>query len=90
MIPLLKKAPYFQPAKKATLDMNFSHSSKTLELMSRVQKFMDEEVTPNEALYFEHLVSGEEDWTNWKVPPSTEEHKAKEKGPRLRKHCLHK
>ncbi|MBV1920982.1 MAG: acyl-CoA dehydrogenase family protein, partial [Pseudomonadales bacterium] len=59
--------------------MNFSHSSKTLELMSRVQKFMDEEVTPNEALYFEQLGRGEEDWTKWKVPPIAEELKAKAK-----------
>ena len=59
--------------------MNFSHSSKTLELMSRVQKFMDEEVTPNQALYFEQLVRGEEDWTKWKVPPIAEELKAKAK-----------
>jgi len=58
--------------------MNFSHSSKTLELMSRVQKFMDEEVTPNQALYFEQLVRGE-DWTKWKVPPIAEELKAKAK-----------
>lgn len=58
--------------------MNFSHSDKTLELMSRVQKFMDEEVSPNEALYLEQLDRGE-DWTKWTVPPIAEELKAKAK-----------
>lgn len=59
--------------------MNFSHSSKTQELMSRVQKFMDEEVRPNEALYFEQLVHGEEDWRKWQAPPIVETLKAKAK-----------
>ena len=58
--------------------MNFSHSDKTLELMSRVQKFMDEEISPNEALYLEQLDRGE-DWTTWKVPPIAEELKTKAK-----------
>jgi len=46
--------------------------------MSRVQKFMDEEVSPNEALYLEQLDRGE-DWTKWTVPPIAEELKAKAK-----------
>ncbi|PCJ45507.1 MAG: acyl-CoA dehydrogenase [Moraxellaceae bacterium] len=59
--------------------MIFSHSDKTLELMSRVQTFMDEEVTPNEALYREQLNHGELDWKKWQVPPIMETMKTKAK-----------
>jgi acyl-CoA dehydrogenase len=52
--------------------MNFSHSPKAQEMIARVQQFMDEQVLPNQALYYEQLIGGESDWTRWQVPPIME------------------
>ena len=35
--------------------MNFDHSDKTKELIARVEKFMDENVYPNESVYEEQM-----------------------------------
>lgn len=59
--------------------MHFSHSAKTQELIARVQTFIDEHITPNEALYFEQLNREESDWKKWQVPPIMETLKAKAK-----------
>ncbi len=55
--------------------MDFSHSETAQEMISRVQRFMDENILPNEHLYFEQLGEETPDWTTWKCPPIMEQWK---------------
>lgn len=62
--------------------MDFTHSPKAQDLITRVQKFMDEHILPNEQTYFQQLGGDHEDWTQWKTPEIMHEWKAmaKEQG----------
>ena len=42
--------------------MNFDYSEKVLDLMSKLNAFMDENIYPNEAAYAEHFKTTEEKW----------------------------
>jgi len=53
--------------------MNFEHSPKVRELMTRVEAFMETHVYPAEAGYFEFVEQAENRWT---IPPVMEELKA--------------
>ena len=54
--------------------MDFQYSSRTEELKARIEAFMDENVYPNERLYYEQIdTSG----NRWMEPPILEELKAK-------------
>ena len=54
--------------------MDFQYSSRTKELKARIEAFMDENVYPNERLYYEQIdTSG----NRWMEPPILEELKAK-------------
>ncbi len=57
--------------------MNFSHSPKAREMIDRVQQFMDEQILPNQSLYYEQLIQGDPDWTRWRVPPIMDALKSK-------------
>ena len=52
--------------------MNFDYSPKTRELQNRLERFMDEHIYPNEAVYHAQVGDGE----RWKVLPIIEELKA--------------
>ncbi|GGA58273.1 acyl-CoA dehydrogenase [Kroppenstedtia guangzhouensis] len=56
--------------------MNFNHSEKVKRLQSKLEKFMDEVVYPNERVYTEQLNHGK---SRWRIPPVMEEMKAKAK-----------
>ena len=56
--------------------MDFEHSEQARACMASVERFIDEEVLPNEPVYFEQLVDSR-DYREWKVPPVIEELKAK-------------
>src|SRR5580698_1812739 len=55
--------------------MNFEYSDKVKDLQQRVQAFMDEYITPNEALYHEHVAPSNPD--RWKPVPVIEQLKPK-------------
>ncbi|MGD7044399.1 acyl-CoA dehydrogenase [Jeotgalibacillus proteolyticus] len=57
--------------------MNFSYSSKVMELDEKLQVFMENYVYPNERVYGQQLGSGETRWSC--VPPIMEELKQKAK-----------
>jgi acyl-CoA dehydrogenase len=52
--------------------MEFGHSKRTLDLLERLNAFMDEHVYPNERLYHEQVAAN-----RWGHPPILEELKAK-------------
>jgi acyl-CoA dehydrogenase len=52
--------------------MQFNHSAKTQDLIERVTRFMEENVYPNERVYFEQV-----DKDRWVTPPIMEELKVK-------------
>ena len=54
--------------------MNFDYSEKVLDLMSKLNAFMDENIYPNEAAYAEHFKTTEE---KWKAAPIMSELKSK-------------
>ena len=56
--------------------VNFNHSEKVKRLQSKLEKFMDEVVYPNERVYTEQLNHGK---SRWRIPPVMEEMKAKAK-----------
>ena len=62
--------------------MNFDHSLIAKDLIARMQKFMQEEVLPAEATYYQQLKGGS-DWTQWQQPAIMEELKAKAKAAGL-------
>ena len=53
--------------------MNFDYSEKVLDLMSKLNAFMDENIYPNEAAYAEHFKTTEE---KWKEAPNMSELKS--------------
>ncbi|UII56796.1 acyl-CoA dehydrogenase family protein [Cytobacillus spongiae] len=61
--------------------MNFSYSSKVMELQTKLTSFMEEQVYPNEKLYEQQLNEQENRWTT--VPPILEELKEKAKAEGL-------
>ena len=61
--------------------MNFDHSDKTKELMARVEKFMDENVYPNESVYEEQMQAFGEN--RWQIPQILEDLKEKAKAEGL-------
>ncbi|HEY5791074.1 MAG TPA: acyl-CoA dehydrogenase family protein [Gammaproteobacteria bacterium] len=54
--------------------MDFEHSPRVRDLAVRVTRFMQEQVYPAEAAYFEHVEQAADRWT---IPPLMEELKAK-------------
>ena len=54
--------------------MNFDYSEKVLDLMSKLNAFMDENIYPNEAAYAEHFKTTED---KWKAAPIMSELKSK-------------
>ena len=52
--------------------MNFEHSPRTCELMAKLQRFMEQYVLPNQAVYKEQEASAQ-----WPVPQIIEDLKAK-------------
>jgi len=56
--------------------VNFDYSPKVKELISKLERFMEENVYPNEKVFEEQLNAQE---TRWTVPPVMEELKAKAK-----------
>ena len=54
--------------------MDFQYSSRTEELKARIETFMDENVYPNERLYYEQIDTL---GNRWMEPPILEELKAK-------------
>ena len=61
--------------------MNFDHSDKTKELIARVEKFMDENVYPNESVYEEQMQAFGEN--RWQIPQILEDLKEKAKAEAL-------
>ena len=61
--------------------MNFDHSDKTKELIARVEKFMDENVYPNESVYEEQMQAFGEN--RWQIPQILEDLKEKAKAEGL-------
>ena len=57
--------------------MNFDHSDKTKELIARVEKFMDENVYPNESVHEEQMQAFGEN--RWQIPQILEDLKEKAK-----------
>jgi len=60
--------------------MDFDHSPKVSDLISRLRAFMSEAVYPNERVYFDQVASSEDRWTS---PPIMEALKAKAKAAGL-------
>jgi acyl-CoA dehydrogenase len=61
--------------------MNFDHSAPTLELISRVESFMDAHVYPAEEIYAQQMLGFAAD--RWRVPPIMEELKEKARQAQL-------
>ena len=57
--------------------MDFQYSSRTEELKTRIEAFMDANVYPNERLYYEQIDTL---GNRWMEPPILEELKAKARG----------
>ncbi len=60
--------------------MDFDHSPKVSDLISRLRAFMSEAVYPNERVYFDQVAGSEDRWTS---PPIMEALKAKAKAAGL-------
>jgi hypothetical protein len=56
--------------------MDFDHSERAQHLIGQMERFMREEVLPNEQTYFDQLVRSD-DFRKWRIPPVIEELKAK-------------
>ena len=54
--------------------MNFDPTPKVAELSARIAEFMDEQVYPNEANYFDYLANAD---SRWVIPPVIETLKSK-------------
>lgn len=63
--------------------MNFEHSAKAIDIIKRVQQFMDAYIFPLEKEYLKATHHGNPDWKNWEVDPRVEELKAKAKSEDL-------
>jgi acyl-CoA dehydrogenase len=62
--------------------MNFAHSDTAVDLIARMQTFIQEHIGPAEKDYAAQLQGGT-DWTQWQQPPVMEELKAKAKAAGL-------
>ena len=60
--------------------MDFNHTQKVLDLMDRLNTFMDEHIHPNEEAYREHFKTTD---NQWKSPPLMDELKEKAKNAGL-------
>ena len=60
--------------------MDFNHTQKVLDLMDRLNTFMDEHIYPNEEAYREHFKTTD---NQWKSPPLMDELKEKAKNAGL-------
>ena len=60
--------------------MDFNHTQKVLDLMDRLNAFMDEHIYPNEAAYREYFKTTD---NQWKSPPLMDELKEKAKNAGL-------
>ncbi len=56
--------------------MDFDHSERAQHLIGQLERFMREEVLPNEQTWFDQLVRSD-DFRKWRIPPVMEELKAK-------------
>ena len=54
--------------------MDFNHTKKVLDLMDRLNTFMDEHIYPNEEAYREYFKTTD---NQWKSPPLMDELKEK-------------
>jgi Acyl-CoA dehydrogenases len=54
--------------------MNFDYSEKVMDLIGKLNSFMDENIYPNEAAYAEHFKTTED---KWKAAPIMSELKSK-------------
>ncbi len=62
--------------------MEFEHSERAQNLITLVERFMREQILPNEQLYYDQLVHSD-DFRQWRVPPIMEELKARAKAAGL-------
>jgi acyl-CoA dehydrogenase len=62
--------------------MDFEHSPRAQDYISRVERFVAERVVPNEATYVGQLARSD-DWRQWRIPPIVEELKAEAKAAGL-------
>ncbi len=62
--------------------MDFGYSAKMLDYISRVQAFVDQHITPAEAVYEKQLITGS-DFSRWSEPAIMEELKDKAKSEGL-------
>jgi alkylation response protein AidB-like acyl-CoA dehydrogenase len=58
--------------------MDFEHSERARGVMAQAERFVREQVLPNEQLYYDQLVRSD-DWHDWKIPPIVEELKSEAK-----------
>ncbi|HTU63346.1 MAG TPA: hypothetical protein VMF89_33020, partial [Polyangiales bacterium] len=58
--------------------MDFEHSPRAQALIAQVDRFIQERVVPNEALYHQQLVNSS-DYKQWRIPPIMEQLKAEAK-----------
>ena len=56
--------------------MDFDHSERAQLLIPQLERFMAEEILPNQQTYYDQLVHSN-DYRQWRVPPIMEELKAK-------------
>ena len=52
--------------------MDFDHSERAQHLITQVERFMREQILPNEQLYYDQLVNSN-DFRQWRIPPIMEE-----------------
>jgi acyl-CoA dehydrogenase len=62
--------------------MDFQHSPRALEYLSKVSELIEKRIRPNEATYFEQL-TGSNDFRQWRIPKVMDELKAEAKAAGL-------
>ena len=62
--------------------MDFEHSERAQHVMAQLERFMAEQVLPNEQTYYDQLANSA-DYRQWRIPPVMEELKAKAKAAGL-------
>lgn len=62
--------------------MDFDHSERAQILITQVERFMREQILPNEQTYYDQLVNSD-DFRQWRIPPVMDELKAKAKAAGL-------
>jgi alkylation response protein AidB-like acyl-CoA dehydrogenase len=58
--------------------MDFEHSERAQHVIAQMERFMAEQVLPNEQTYYDQLANSS-DFRQWRIPPVMEELKAKAK-----------